>query len=122
MEFIKIGKNEWCTEDARFTRDRNGEVIHMAKSIEEWAWKIAFTNPLTGSNESGFTALPGGYLEHVMMATIFMARDRFIGGLLIMRQFVSEYDKCTFTLKAVKNTDRYFDLKHSAFKEGNTCD
>lgn len=29
MEFVKIGKNEWCTEDARFTRDRNGEISLM---------------------------------------------------------------------------------------------
>jgi len=203
MEFIKIGKNEWCTEDARFTRDRNGEAIHMAKSIEEWdsyclndeycccaydfddknikkyglfynvhcinqsdsivpegyklpsyddwcdlitslgsnlpkdkysqsevliklksqkGWpgKIAFTNPLTGSNESGFTALPGGYLEHVMMPTIFHGKGQSVHWWTsdYATVCVSEYDKGIFTLKTAKNTDRYFDLKHSAFKEG----
>jgi hypothetical protein len=36
MNFVKIGKNEWCTEDARFTQAQNGDLIPVAKSIEEW--------------------------------------------------------------------------------------
>ena len=36
MNFVKIGKHEWCTEDARFTQVQNGDLIPIAKSIAEW--------------------------------------------------------------------------------------
>ena len=36
MNFVKIGKHEWCTEDARFTQVQNGDLIPIAKSITEW--------------------------------------------------------------------------------------
>jgi hypothetical protein len=36
MNFVKFGKNEWCTEDARFTQSQFGDLIPIAKSIAEW--------------------------------------------------------------------------------------
>jgi hypothetical protein len=85
-----------------------------------WPRKIAFTNPLTGSNESGFTALPGGYLEHVMMPTVFHGKGQAVHWWTCdyATVCISEYEKGIFTIKEVENTDKYFDLKQSAFKSG----
>ena len=203
MEFVKIGKNEWCTEDARFMHDRNGDPIHMAKSIEEWdsyclndeycccaydfdeknlkkyglfynvhcvnqwesvvpegtrlpsyedwsdliaslgsnvppdkysqsevliklksqkGWpgKIAFKNPMVGTNESGFTALPGGYLKHVMMTTIFHGKGQSVHWWTTdyADVIVSEYDKNKFLLEPKLNPDDFFNLKYDNYKIG----
>jgi len=81
-------------------KDKNSqsEVLVKLKSQKGWTGKIAFTNPLTGSNESGFTALPGGYLDHVNMPTNFFGKGQAVhwwssdyGVLLSCNSFLELY-------------------------------
>jgi len=215
MNFVKIGKNEWCTEDARFTQSQNGDLIPIAKSIAEWdsyclnddycccaydfddknikkygliynvhvvrqaesvvpegtrlatcddwcdlidtlgsnvpkdkysqsevllklksdkgwvgkiiwnslegeEWKT-LTNPLTGTNESGFTALPGGYKDSDMFGDkIFYEKGKGVSWwtLDFANPHVSANDKNKFGLFNTSNADRFFDLKNSHYKLG----
>ena len=96
------------------------EVLIKLKSQKGWTGKIAFINPLTGSNESGFTALPGGYLKHVMMPTIFHGKGQSVHWWTsdYATILISEYDKNKFIINPSTNPDDYFDTKSSAFKSG----
>ena len=204
MKFVKIGKHEWCTEDARFTQAQNGELIPVAKSIAEWesyclndeycccaydfddknikkygliynvhvvnqaesvvpkgvrlatyddwsdlinslgsnlpkdkysqsevllklksdrGWpgKIAFTTPLVGSNESGFTAVPGGYIQSDLInGTIFVEKGQGVSWWTsdYANPHVSAYDKNKFGLHTPSNPDDFFDSKKSVYKIG----
>lgn len=215
MKFVKIGKCEWCTEDARFTVSQNGDPIPIATSIEEWdtyclndeycccaydfddknikkygllynvhvvkqaesivplgtrlatyedwfdlinflgnnvpkdkysqsevliklksdkgwsgkmvwnalvegQWKM-FNNPLTGTNESGFAALPGGYKDSVEFGDkIFFEKGKGVSWwtLDFANPYITANDKNKFGLSKPSNPDRFFDLKHSYYKEG----
>lgn len=204
MNFVKIGKHEWCTEDARFILTQSGDPIHIAKSIQEWdsyclndeycccaydfddrnikkygliynvhcvnqaqsvipegtrlasyndwcdlieslgsnipkdkysqsevllklksekgwAGKIAFTNPLNGTNESGFSALPGGLLKSDMFSgTQFVDKGQGVSWWTsdFACPHVSAYDKNKFGLDAQADTSQFFDLKKSSYKSG----
>lgn len=204
MNFVKIGKHEWCTEDARFTQVQNGDLIPIAKSIAEWesyclndeycccaydfddknikkygliynvhvvnqaesvvpkgvrlatyddwsdlinslgsnlpkdkysqsevllklksdrGWpgKIAFTTPLVGSNESGFTAVPGGYIQSDLInGTIFVEKGQGVSWWTsdYANPHVSAYDKNKFGLHTPSNPDDFFDPKKSVYKLG----
>ena len=204
MNFVKIGKHEWCTEDARFTQVQNGDLIPIAKSIAEWesyclndeycccaydfddknikkygviynvhvvyqaesvvpegvrlatyddwcdlinslgtnvpkdkysqsevllklksdrGWpgKIAFITPLIGSNESGFTAVPGGYIQSDLInGTIFVEKGQGVSWWTsdYANPHVSAYDKNKFGLHTPSNPDDFFDPKKSVYKIG----
>ena len=204
MNFVKIGKHEWCTEDARFTQVQNGDLIPIAKSIAEWesyclndeycccaydfddknikkygliynvhvvnqaesvvpkgvrlatyddwsdlinslgsnlpkdkysqsevllklksdrGWpgKIAFTTPLVGSNEYGFTAVPGGYIQSdIINGTIFVEKGQGVSWWTsdYANPHVSAYDKNKFGLHTPSNPDDFFDPKKSVYKLG----
>jgi uncharacterized protein (TIGR02145 family) len=204
MNFTKVGKHEWCTEDARFTQARNGELIPIATSISEWesyclndeycccaydfdnknikkygliynvhvvnqaesivpegmrlathddwcdlinslgsnipkdkysqsevlqklksdkGWpgKIAFTTPLTGSNESGFTAVPGGHIQSdIINGTIFVEKGQGVSWWTsdFANPHVSVYDKNKLGLHPPSNPDDFFNLKKSSNKLG----
>ena len=204
MNFVKIGKHEWCTEDARFTHSQNGGLIPFAKTMAEWdsyclndeycccaydfddknikkygllynvhvvnqadsvvpegtrlasyedwcdlmnslgsnipkdkysqsemlsklksdkGWpgKIAFTTPLIGSNDSGFTALPGGCINSdIMNGTIFAEKGEGVSWWTsdYANPYISAYDKNKFGLHAPSNPDDFFDTKKSNFKRG----
>ena len=204
MNFVKIGKHEWCTEDARFTQAQNGDLIPVAKSIAEWelyclndeycccaydfddknikkygliynvhvvnqaesvvpkgvrlatyddwsdlinslgsnlpkdkysqsevllklksdrGWpgKIAFTTPLVGSNESGFTAVPGGYIQSdIINGTIFVEKGQGVSWWTsdYANPHISAYDKNKFGLHNPSKPDDFFDTKKSVYKSG----
>jgi uncharacterized protein (TIGR02145 family) len=91
---------DWCdlinSLGSNVPKDKisQSEVLYKLKSEKGWPGKIAFTTPLVGSNESGFSAVPGGRLISDMFnGTIFVATP--------------------------SNPDDFFNLKKSAYKEGH---
>jgi uncharacterized protein (TIGR02145 family) len=215
MNFVKIGKLEWCTEDARFTQSKNGDNIPIAKSIAEWDsyclndeycccaydfdnkninkyglmynvhvvkqaesvvpegtrlatyddwcdlivalgsnvpkdkysqseallklksdkgwlgkieytvlegenWKI-ITNTLSGTNETGFNALPGGYKDSEIFGDkIFYEKGKGVSWWTsdFANPHVSANDKMKIGPLTPGNADNFFNLKYSYYKLG----
>jgi uncharacterized protein (TIGR02145 family) len=130
--------DDWCdlidTLGSNVPKDKysQSEVLLKLKSDKGWVGKIIWnslegeewktlTNPLTGTNESGFTALPGGYKDSDMFGDkIFYEKGKGVSWwtLDFANPHVSANDKNKFGLFNTSNVDRFFDLKNSHYKLG----
>ena len=119
--------DDWCdlmnSLGSNVPKDKysQSEVLLKLKSDRGWPGKIAFTTPLIGSNESGFTAVPGGYiLSDIINGTIFVEKGQGVSWWTsdYANPHVSAYDKNKFGLRTPSNPDDFFDPKKSAYKLG----
>ena len=97
------------------------EALLKLKSEKDWSGKINFTYPLTGTNESGFSAIPGGVLiSDSINGSQFLEKGK--GAHWWTSDFahphITPYDNNKFKFHPPIDPEIYVDLKKSNFKEG----
>jgi uncharacterized protein (TIGR02145 family) len=97
------------------------EVLLKLKSTKGWNGKINFTYPLTGNNESRFTAVPGGQLISDMFnGTLSIDKGQGVSWWTadLAHPHIAASDKTKFNMHGTVDIAEFVDLKKSKYKTG----